>query len=225
MGDETYRHLVTHVKNLEPKQLFDQNWMEREFLIAFIHGMTQFSQYKSLLPIFKFCASLSTNDFLNILHFLDRTVAANGAWNYAVSNSQKTLTHSEAMTGDLGWRVWRYQQYCETGIFEVSAKPDGVFNRSRDDFFAECRAQFGMEPESATKEWSPRSMLDKLTVPMIYVGGGMDPWLGLGISKDYQMKNGEYFYVPDGQHCPDRDDPKLGKQVLIDLVKYAKGQK
>ncbi|MCX6002036.1 MAG: alpha/beta fold hydrolase [Chloroflexi bacterium] len=222
MGDETYQRLVAHIKNLEPQQLFDQNWMEREFLIAFIHGMTQYGQYKPLLPVFKAFAALPTPSSLGVLHFLDDAVAQKGGWMYAASNAKKTLTHDEAVTGKYGWRVWRYQQCAETGIFEVSAQPGGVFTRSKDDFMAESRALFGSDPKSATAAaWSPRAMLDTLKVPMIYVGGGMDPWLGLGLAKDYVIKSGRYFYVPDGQHCPDRDDVTLGKQVLAEMLKYA----
>jgi pimeloyl-ACP methyl ester carboxylesterase len=224
MGDETYQRLAAHIKNLEPKQSFDQNWMEREFLTAFIHGMTQYGQYRSLLPVFKFCAALPTSTFLGILHTLDSTVAENGAWKYAVSNSKKTLTHDEAMTGDFGWRVWRYQQCAETGIFEVSSQPGGVFTRNRDDFYSESRALFGQDPQSAANpSWSPRTMLDKLTCPLVYVGGGMDPWLGLGLSKEYSITNGKYFYVPEGQHCPDLNDVGLGKQVTAQMLKYARG--
>ena len=223
MGDETYQRLVAHIKNLEPQQLFDSNWMEREFLIAFIHGTTQYGQYKALLPVFKSLAALPTPSFLGVLHFIDDAIAQKGAWMYAASNGRKTLTHDEAWSGEYGWRVWRYQQCAETGIFEVSAQPGGVFTRSKDDFIAESRALFGSDPKSATSvAWSPRAMLDTLKVPMIYVGGGMDPWLGLGLAKDYVIKNGRYFYVPDGQHCPDRDDVTLGKQVLAEMLSYAR---
>ena len=68
-------------------------------------------------------------------------------------------------------------------------------------------------------------MLDKLAVPLVYVGGGMDPWMGLGLSKDYIIKNGKYFYAPEGQHCPDLNDIQLGKQVTAEMLKYARGQK
>jgi pimeloyl-ACP methyl ester carboxylesterase len=225
MGDETYQRLAAHVKNLEPKQLFDQNWMDRELLIAFIHGMTQYAQYKPLLPVFKFCVALPTPVLMGILHVLDSTVTGGLGWKYAVGNSKKTLTHDEAMTGKFDWRVWRYEQCMETGIFEVSAQPGGVFTRSRDDFYAESKALFGEEPKSAVNAaWSPRSMLDKLTVPLVYVGGGMDPWMGLGISKDYVIKNGKYFYVPEGQHCPDMNDIQLGQQVIAQMLKYARGE-
>ena len=223
MGDETYQRLVAHINNLQPQQLFDRNWMEREFLIAFIHGMTQYGQYKALLPVFKALASLPTPSFLGVLHFLDDSIAQKGALKYAESNARKTLTHDEALSGYYGWRVWRYQQCAETGIFEVSAQPGGVFTRSRDDFVAESRAVFGADPQSAARPaWSPRAMLDKLTVPLVYVGGGMDPWMGLGLAQDYVIRDGRYFYVPGGQHCPDLDDVALGKQVLAEMLKYAR---
>ena len=225
MGDETYQRLVAHVKNLEPKQLFDQNWMEREFLTAVIHGMTQDGKYKSLLPVFRFCAALPTSSFLGILHVLDSLLAKNEAWQYAISNSKKTLTHDEAITGNFRWRVWRYQQCKGVGIFEVSSQPGGIFPRSRDDFYAESKALFGEEPESAINAaWSPRAMLDKLTVPLVYVGGGMDPWMGLGISKDYVIKNGKYFYRPEDEHCPDFIDVQLSKQILAQMLKYARAE-
>ena len=89
MGDETYQRLVAHIKNLEPQQLFDRNWMEREFLIAFIHGTTQYGQYKALLPVFKALASLPTPSFLGMMHFLDDTIAQKGASKYAESNAKR----------------------------------------------------------------------------------------------------------------------------------------
>jgi hypothetical protein len=45
--------------------------------------------------------------------------------------------------------------------------------------------------------------------------------LGLGLAKDYVIKNGKYFYVPEGQHCPDLDDVVLGRQVIAEMLKYA----
>lgn len=225
MGDETYQRLVYHINNLEPKELFDSNWMEREFLIAFIHGMTQYGSYHSLLPVFKAVVALPTPSCLGLLHWLDDSIAQKGAWKYAASNAKKSLTHDEAVTGYYNWRVWRYQQCAETGIFEISAGKDGIFTRSQQDFINESKAVFNILPASLDKAWSPRSMLSSLKVPLIYVGGGMDPWMGLGIDKDYTIVNGKYFYVADGQHCPDRDDVKLGRQVLDEMLKYARGSK
>jgi len=223
MGPETYARLVQHIKNLEPAEMFDANWLERELLVAFIHGMTQYGRYKSYMPVFQAAASLPTPAFMGVLHMIDDAIAQKTGMQYAESNAKKTLSRDEAITGKYGWRVWRYQQCAETGIFELSADSDGVFNRSRDDFFAESRALFGKDPESAVKPaWSPRSMLAGLKVPLVYVCGGMDPWQGLGLEKDYKIAQGYYFYIPDGRHCPDRDNVELGKQVLAKMLEYAR---
>jgi len=223
MGPETYARLVQHIKNLEPAEMFDANWLERELLVAFIHGMTQYGRYKSYMPVFQAAAGLPTPAFMGVLHMIDDTIAQKTGMQYAESNAKKTLSRDEAITGKYGWRVWRYQQCDETGIFELSADSDGVFNRSRDDFFAESRALFGKDPESAVKPaWSPRSRLADLNVPLVYVCGGMDPWQGLGLEKDYKIAQGYYFYIPDGRHCPDRDNVELGKQVLAKMLEYAK---
>ena len=223
MGPETYARLVQHIKNLQPAEMFDSNWLERELLIAGIHGLTQYEQYRSYLPVFQAAASLPTPAFMGILHLIDDTIAKKTGSQYAESNAKKSLTRDEAITGKYGWRVWRYQQCAETGIFEVSAGEDGVFNRSKDDFYAESRALFGRDPESAVKPaWSPRSKLADLKVPLVYVCGGMDPWQGLGLEKDYKIAQGYYFYIPEGRHCPDLSNVEIGKQVLAEMLKYAK---
>lgn len=223
MGPETYARLVQHIKNLEPAEMFDAKWLEREFLIAGIHGLTQYEQYKSYLPIFQAAASLPTPAFMGILHLIDDTIAKKTGWQYAESNAKKSLSRDEAITGKYGWRVWRYQQCSDTGIFEISTGSDGVFNRGKDDFYAESRALFGKNPESAVKPaWSPRSMLAGLKVPLVYVCGGMDPWQGLGLQKEYQLARGHYFYIPSARHCPDLSNVELAKQVLSEMLKYAK---
>ena len=224
MGDNTYQRLASHIKNLEPGEMFDRIWLEREFLTAFIHGTTQYGEFKFMLPLFKALASLPTSGFLGALHFMDVTFAKKGAIKYALSNAKKTLTRDESMSGDYQLRVWRYQQCVETGIFEVSARPGGVFPRGKDDFFAESKALFGDVPQSASNPpWSPRAMLDKLSVPLVYIGGGMDPWMGLGITPEYVIKDGKYFYEPEGQHCPDMNDRKLSRQVLDYMLRLASG--
>jgi pimeloyl-ACP methyl ester carboxylesterase len=44
-GETTYQRLVTHTNKLQPQEMFDHNWLEREFLIAFIHGISQFTAF------------------------------------------------------------------------------------------------------------------------------------------------------------------------------------
>jgi pimeloyl-ACP methyl ester carboxylesterase len=224
-GPETYERVTGHIENLQPAELFDENWLEREFLIAFVHGISQYKEYRPYLPFFKAATRLSTPNLLKALHWLDDTIADQAAWNYAVSNGKLTLSHEEALTSRYTWRTWRYQQCDEVGIFEISQVPGGIFNRGHDDFVAECRALFGPEqPRSADgPAWSPRAALDSLAVPLVYVAGEVDPWEGLGIERDYPLGEGEYFFVPDGRHCPDSRNPELGVEVFATLIDYARG--
>ncbi|RPI92318.1 MAG: hypothetical protein EHM32_09310 [Spirochaetales bacterium] len=222
-GETAYARLARHVNNLQPKELFDSTWLEREFLIAVIHGATQYGRYKALMPVMKLASLLPTGAFLGILHWIDQKIAKEGAWNYASSNAKKELSRNEKITGRWDWRVWRYQQCREAGVFEVSQKPGGIFTRQRGDFIDECETVFKEKPYSARgKEWSPRAMVKKLTVPLVYVGGGMDPWMGLCLEPDYPLKNGRYFYRPEARHCPDyRDDPVLAREVLRTMLGFA----
>jgi hypothetical protein len=111
----------------------------------------------------------------------------------------------------------------ETGVFEISKNPNGIFPRTYEDFIKEGIALFGKEPSSSKKsEWSPRSMVKGLKIPLIYVCGGMDPWKGLCLEPGYKIENGQYFYYPDGHHCPERDKLRRGKEVMETLLKYVK---
>lgn len=225
-GEAAYGRLVKHIRALEPKEPFDAVWLEREFLIALIHGVTQYGQYKSLMPVVNMLTHLPTPAFMKVLHWIDDGIARKGGWQYASSNAKKTLTREEKLTGWWDWRVWRYQQCDETGVFEVSAEPGGIFTRGRADFVGECRSLFGGFPAAARgREWSPRSMLKGLRVPLVYVGGGMDPWIGLCLEPDYPLKKGRYFYLPGARHCPDHhDDPALAKEVLAEMLRWARGK-
>jgi pimeloyl-ACP methyl ester carboxylesterase len=222
-GEKAYTRLAEHIRNLEPKQPFDNNWLEREFLIALIHGATQYERYKGLLPVVNLLAKLPTSYFIRVLHWIDGGIAGGGAWAYASSNAKKTLTRDEALAGVWGWRLWRYQQCTETGVFEVSVESPGIFTRTRPDFIAECSALFGEAPAAREPEWSPRAMVRDLKIPLVYVAGGMDPWMGLCLEEKNAPVKGRYFYVPGGRHCPDHgDDPALSKEVLAEMLKWAR---
>jgi pimeloyl-ACP methyl ester carboxylesterase len=223
--EDEYRRLAGHIRNLEPAVMFDNNWLEREFLIAGIHGMSQYARFKSMLPYFNLMSRLPTPLFMKLLHWIDDGMAKGEGWGYALANAKKSHTRAEALTGRYGWRVWRYQQCSETGIFEISAGEHGIFTRGRSDFVDECESLFGHAPESAVRAWSPRSFIKDLKVPLVYVSGGMDPWEELGVRRDYPIKRGRYFFVPEGRHCPERDDVELGKQVLSEMVRFARGGK
>jgi pimeloyl-ACP methyl ester carboxylesterase len=222
LGEDIYGRISNHVKNLEPMELFDKNWIEREFLIAFVTGMTQYDEYESYVKPFGMLSKLPTGSFLKVLHLMDNAIANGAALNYALSNTKHTYSLKEAYAGKYNWRVWRYQQAIETGVFWVSSENGGIYTRTADDFIEECRAIFGEAPPTATKPtWSPREMVSGLKVPLVYVCGGRDPWKGLCLEEDYDIKSGKYFYFPELKHCPDRRDRKLGKMVMDEMLKFA----
>jgi len=222
-GESSYRRLIRHSDGLAPNELFDKNWLDREFLHAIVKGLTQKGEMKKLRPYFKLLSRLPTKPFLKILRWMDEIFAEGEARQYAVSLAKRTLTREEAATGKHGWRVWRYQQCMETGVFFASDDSDALFKRTRDDIRAESRALFGMEPPYGDNPtWSPREMIETLGVPLIYVAGGQDPWFALGIEPDYEIGKGRYFHVPEGRHCPDRDNPELAREVLAAMLKYAR---
>ena len=222
LGERAYQRLVKHINNLEPEEMFDQNWLEREFLIAFVHGISQYLEYKPFIPVFNAATRLPTPMLLKVLHGLDNVVAQGSAWDYAISNGKTTLTREEALTLKYNWRVWRYQQCNEIGLFEISAAPNGIFTRTKDDFVAECAALFGENQPRAAQSpaWSLDAELTTLTMPLVYVAGALDPWEALG-AKEEQVANGRFFWVPDGHHCQDRAEPALGREVMDTLLRFA----
>ncbi|GAB4347922.1 MAG: hypothetical protein Kow0099_30220 [Candidatus Abyssubacteria bacterium] len=222
MGDACHARLVEHMKNLEPQEMFDTNWREREFLLSVIVGLTQYEEYEKLVPLFKLMSRLSTGTFLSVLHAMDERYGSDGRM-YSVALSTRKLSRDEAITGRYNWRVWRYQQCAEVGVFFASENGEGrLVRQSRDDFCEECKALFGEAPAYADgPEWSPRAMLELLEVPLIYVAGGEDPWFAVGLERGYRIKSGKYFYVSQARHCPDREDPELAQEVLVEMLKHA----
>ena len=224
-GDALYQRTEKHIHNLTPEKLFDRNWLEREFLIAIIHGISQYKKYKPLFHLFKYLTFFSTKTLLKTLHILDRLFADNQAWKYAKANAKLKLTREESLTMDYQWRTWRFQQCNETGVFEVSAEGKGIFPRTQEDFIAECQALFGEEqPRALKKRWALKSIINRLEVPLVYVAGELDPWQALGARRNLRHKRYTYFFIPGAYHCPDSVNPKLGKRVLDVLLQYAKNR-
>jgi pimeloyl-ACP methyl ester carboxylesterase len=223
-GEKLYNGFVKHIRNLEPKELFDENWLEREFLIAACHGLAQREELKRVQKSFEnLITTLPTEELLERIHRIDDELAEGEGWNYATSNGKLSLSREEALTGKYSWRVWRYQQCIETGVFEISEKPNGVFTRTYEEFIEEGYALFGEEPLAAKNpEWSPRSLLKDLKVPLVYVCGGMDPWKGLCLEPNYNIGNGKYFYYPEGRHCPEKDKLRRGREVIDCLLDFAR---
>ena len=222
LGEKLYNGLARHINNLKPRKLFDDNWLEREFLIAACHGLAQRAELKRFRKTLLNFIDSSTEDLLKMLHRIDKEAADEEGWRYALSNGKLTLTREEALTEKYTWRYWRYQQCFETGVFEISEKPNGIFPRTRKDFIEESIALFGQEPPvSKNPSWSPRSMVKQLKIPLIYVNGGRDPWKGLCLEQYYPIENGKYFYYPEGMHCPEKEKLRRGKEVLDCILKFA----
>jgi pimeloyl-ACP methyl ester carboxylesterase len=222
LGDACYRRLARHSKNLAPKELFDADWKEREFLHATVMGVTQFPNLKKLKPAFKLLSFLPTRAFLSVMHRMDNWFGDGEAWKYAQASADSKVGAKEIAKGIHNWHAWRYQECAELGGFQGSEEPEAIFTRTKEDFCEECRALFGEAPAYATApEWSQRELVESLNVPLVYVTGGMDPWFSVCLEPGYKIKNGKYFFVPEGRHCPDRADPKLAQEILAEMLKFA----
>jgi pimeloyl-ACP methyl ester carboxylesterase len=214
-GDKLYGRIVKHVNNLEPEEVFDETWQEREFLLALISGLAQLQQFEKYLPLFKALSMLPTPLFLKAMHFIDDNMADGAAWDYAYSRSSLTLSREEAATGRYAWRVYMYQQCREFFDFWMSKEERGLYTRSVEDYCEECETMFGEDLlANAETQWMIRDMVPELSVPMVYVNGGLDPWGHLCLEPDYPLENGVYLYYPDKKHCPDNKDAAIGSQVL-----------
>jgi pimeloyl-ACP methyl ester carboxylesterase len=221
LGNACYKRLARHLQNLEPEELFDANWKEREFLRATVIGATQFPKFKSLKPGFQTLSFLPTRAFLRVMHRMDNMLEDGEAWRFAQGAAAKRVGPEEIAKGIHNWHTWRYQMCTEIDMVFTSEDPEGLLTSSRDDFCEECRELFGEYPPSAAApQWSQRELLKTLQVPLIYVAGDMDPLFSVCLQPGCQMTNGKYFFVPQGRHCPDRDDPELAREVLGEMLKH-----
>ena len=224
LGDDLYNRLAGHCANLKPKELFDQTWLEREFLTNLVIGISQYKKYQSLKPIVSILSYLPTSSCITVLRWMDSLFAKGAGWHTAQAFGKHGLTHDEAMTGQFNWYTWKYQQCNQTGTNWISENPNGIFRRSKADISEECRSMFGQDPPAATKPpWSPRAMLKDISIPIVFVVGGKDPWKFLCLEQQPNTPTLSYLYDPDGFHCPDRDDPILGTKVLAEMLKKARG--
>jgi len=221
MGDSLYKRMAAHVHNLKPEKPFDQTWLEREFLTNMSMGISQYRQYQFLVPMFKVLSYLPTSSFISVLRWADEKVSKKAGWTAATAFGKASLSREEAMTGKYNWYTWKFQQCRKTGTFWISDDPGGLFPKSKEDIINECNIMFGEIPlATVNPRWNPRTMLKELSVPVVFTIGGKDPWTALCQEKTDWISNEDYFYTEEGFHCPDRDDPELGKQVLARMLSY-----
>jgi len=219
-GDKLYGRIVKHVNNLEPEEVFDETWQEREFLLALVSGLNQLQQFEKYLPLFQALSMLPTPLFLKAMHVIDNNMADGSAWEFAYSRSRPTLTREEAAAGRSTWRVYLYQQCTEIFTFWMSKEAGGIYTRSVEDYCEECETMFGEDLlKNYENQWMIRDMVPGLTTPLVYVNGGLDPWFDNCLAPDYPLENGVYLYFPDKKHCPDNKDVEIGSRVLGVMLK------
>ena len=206
LGEDLYGRLCGHIDNLSPAEPFDSNWYSREILYAFVTGVSQFKEMNErFLKVFDGFSRLPTRRFLSAMHLIDSVLAGGEARQYAAANRKLRVTNAEAESGRYRWRVWRYQQAMEVGTFWAPAAGKSIYRRTAEDWRKECSLLFGVEsPVLGGARWEVRSMIPRLTRPLVYVRGGRDPWRGVGLEPDYPLKNGRLLSYEDAFHCPDR---------------------
>jgi len=151
LGDACYKRLARHSQNLAPKQLFDKDWKEREFLHATVMGVTQFPNLKKLKLAFQLLSFLPTRPFLSVMHRMDNWFGDGEAWKYAQASANGNVGAKEVAEGIHNWHAWRYQECAELGGFQGSEEPEAIFTRTKEDFCEECRELFGEEPAYALR--------------------------------------------------------------------------
>lgn len=221
LGEGFYHRLANHTNSFQPKGLSDSSWIEREFLINIIIGISQMQDYRFLKPIFRWLSFLSTKKFVGILRILDNIATKGKGWKSASSFGKTHLSRDEAITGNHNWYTWKYQQSRQTGTFFSTETPGGVLAKSETDIKNECKEMFGEDPPVLTESrWDPRTMLRELKIPAILTIGGRDPWTAICHEKTEWIKDDDFFYDKEGNHCPDRHNAELGKRVLARMVSY-----
>jgi len=225
-GQDTYNRLVGHARKLKPRKPFDEFWREREFLGAVITGLTQYPEFRKYRWTLRWLSLLPTRTMLTLLHWLDDWLANGQGRVFAESTCRRKLNHQEAATGGYTWRVWRYQQCIEIGTFDGARDAGGLLFRTREESCDECRILFGEAPFcEADPSWSPGAKLESLAVPLVFVSGGEDPWMGLGFGVHQAPRTGRHIHSPQGGHCPDRQDTELADRVVQEMLKWANARR
>lgn len=220
LGRGLYERLVKHIGKLKPCRLFDRNWKDRELIYSFVSSISQYQKYNKLfLQYFSSLSYLPTTQFIGYLKLLDNIFAKGTASEYPASNSKLSLTRTEAISGKYSWRVWRYEQFNETGVLWAPSR-QGLYQNSADDWAKECKLLFRENPPLLRKnKWNVKDMVDKLQIPLVYVNGGKDPWKSVCLPKNYIIKNGSYIYLEDSFHIPDQDGAN-GIRVINEIMKF-----
>jgi pimeloyl-ACP methyl ester carboxylesterase len=209
-GEDFTQKLTRHFNNLTPKKAYDENWKKRELLVAAVAGLSQRGSFQSFKAAVHKLSSLPTSEFIAELEALMPDAAK--AW--VEGRTPGAMSEQRAKSGRFNWYVWKYQQCTQAGHF-FSGKP---FNYTLEEHKADCRATFSSEPALfQSKPWDVAKMLAELTTPAVVVSAEYDPWLSVGVKPDHEFTNIDYIYEEGAFHCPDKNDPVIGKKVMARL--------
>ena len=213
LGEELTQRLREHGENLKPEKIHDENWRLRELVSGVISGLSQDQNSQSMLPIISTLSYLPTSTFAWLLD----TVVPERAKHWSDNRIPQNITYEMAKTGDYNWYTWKYQQCFELGTFFSG----GGFAQSQEEYLEDCLLTFGKESTYVNSEpINLAPIIQHINTPLVIVSGGKDPWIELGVKPNHNYKNIEYIYDKEGFHCPDKDDPELGKTVF-NLIKEA----
>jgi len=237
LGEQTYAQLIDHMKNLEPSEPFDANWVDREFLQGIVAGISQYASYQSLVPAFQRMVDMaSTEDLVADLRALDEVASGGQAADYAESRSTRTMTREQALEREPSWRVYFWQQCTDIGTFNSSAQEPSIWQRGEEGWREDCRALFDVELNTQPRQ--QRSFvadMERAGVPLVFLSGGNDPWRPLGLEVPpesarideqptwsvYETSYGRHFHIPDAFHNPEAGDLPLAQAAfgaLFDLA-------
>jgi len=215
LGLALTQRLNAHIENLEPEELYDENWENRELVTGIIVGLSQMASQQNLMPYLNILSFLPTPLFISALNL----ILPQAAWDWVEGRKAAPMPHDRAIAGHLNWYTWKYQQCTQVGTF-FSGSP---FTYTREEHINDCMLTFDEQPGFFTADaWDVAGMIERITVPLVIVVGGRDPWSRLGVKPNHLYNNIDYLYVANGYHCPDRGNPEIGEEVLAMLLGHLK---
>jgi len=212
---------------LPSQALFDDNWKARKLLLLMAAGTGQYARYQALLPALQNFSQQPTPAFVEKMRQIDQRLAQGMFWNLATSLTKARLSRDELLQGGYYFRTWRFQECDDLGVFISPDGPESIFP-ALGEYKQECAAIFNINLSERWRPWMPGKWIDRLSVPMIYVGAGKDPWAPMGLAPPPGVSPtdtsvtptsyGKYVYVPQGFHGPDRDDSNLAVTLLNEML-------
>jgi len=214
-----YDQMAKRIADLTPNQIFDQKWNDRNFLQWGLIGVSQYKISQPLLQVFAKSSALSTPNFMTQFRAIDHASANDVLANWSAALGKQKLNLTEAQTTKFHGRYYLYQLCNEMGTLEASHGTNGIYPQSLEEYRDYCQEMFGFRP-TFKQGADYRPLLANFPIPLISVVGELDPWASLGIQTTDSVPHGEYIFVPEGFHAPDRDDKAVAAKVMDSVFKY-----